>query len=432
MASRVAFSTFVERALYDAGDGFYATGGRAGRGGGDFLTSPEVGPLFGAVLARALDAWWDELGRPDPFVVVEPAPARARSPAPCWRPRPACAGGPPLDPGRALRAPSGPSTSTTSRTSALAPCRPDDRRWTAGGRRPAGRAPRVAPRRATPAPRGRGQRAARQPALRPARAGGPTAGVEVRVAVGADDRGGRGPGPGAAPPDAAARHRPGAAAPPPGPACPSSGGAGAWVAERLARLAPGGHLLVLDYADDHRRPGRAARGPSGSAPTRATGAAATPSTPRASRTSPSRSASTSWPAPSAPPTTTSTRPTFLRGHGLDELVAEARPRGRPAAPPATSPPSAVRSRVSRGRSPHRPDRPGCVPGPPVAGVTEPPEEDEPAGPAPAGAVVDDLVEPRPVRPASWLAGPDRRPRVRGAVRPPLPAPGEHRRPAPAG
>jgi SAM-dependent MidA family methyltransferase len=30
-----------------------------------------VGPLFGAVLARALDHWWDELGRPDPFVVVE-------------------------------------------------------------------------------------------------------------------------------------------------------------------------------------------------------------------------------------------------------------------------------------------------------------------------------------------------------------------------
>jgi SAM-dependent MidA family methyltransferase len=27
--------------------------------------------LFGAVVARALDGWWDELGRPDPFVVVE-------------------------------------------------------------------------------------------------------------------------------------------------------------------------------------------------------------------------------------------------------------------------------------------------------------------------------------------------------------------------
>ena len=45
-------------------------GGRAGRRG-DFITSAEVGPLFGAVVARALDAWWDELGSPDPFVVVD-------------------------------------------------------------------------------------------------------------------------------------------------------------------------------------------------------------------------------------------------------------------------------------------------------------------------------------------------------------------------
>lgn len=30
-----------------------------------------MGPLFGAVVARALDRWWDELGRPDPYVMVE-------------------------------------------------------------------------------------------------------------------------------------------------------------------------------------------------------------------------------------------------------------------------------------------------------------------------------------------------------------------------
>jgi len=42
-----------------------------GRGGADYLTSPEVGPLFGTVLARALDRWWEGMGRPDPYVVVE-------------------------------------------------------------------------------------------------------------------------------------------------------------------------------------------------------------------------------------------------------------------------------------------------------------------------------------------------------------------------
>lgn len=66
----VPFDEVVELALYHPEGGFYATGGRAGRRG-DFLTSPEVGPLFGAVVARALDAWWDEAGRPDVFAVVE-------------------------------------------------------------------------------------------------------------------------------------------------------------------------------------------------------------------------------------------------------------------------------------------------------------------------------------------------------------------------
>ena len=32
-----------------------------------------MGPLFGAVVAEALDGWWREWGRPDPFVVVEAA-----------------------------------------------------------------------------------------------------------------------------------------------------------------------------------------------------------------------------------------------------------------------------------------------------------------------------------------------------------------------
>ncbi len=72
----VRFDEFVEHALYDADAGFFATGGGAGRAGADFVTSPEVGPLFGAVLARWLDDCWDELGRPDPFVVVESAAGR--------------------------------------------------------------------------------------------------------------------------------------------------------------------------------------------------------------------------------------------------------------------------------------------------------------------------------------------------------------------
>ncbi len=67
--SAIPFASFMADALY-GGDGFYTSGGHAGRRG-DFLTSPEVGPLFGAVVARFLDAEWVRLGRPDPFTVVD-------------------------------------------------------------------------------------------------------------------------------------------------------------------------------------------------------------------------------------------------------------------------------------------------------------------------------------------------------------------------
>ncbi|MFZ9697605.1 MAG: SAM-dependent methyltransferase [Ilumatobacteraceae bacterium] len=65
----IPFHRFIEIALYGE-HGFYATSGAAGRRG-DFITSAEVGPLFGAVIARALDAWWREMGEPDDFTVVE-------------------------------------------------------------------------------------------------------------------------------------------------------------------------------------------------------------------------------------------------------------------------------------------------------------------------------------------------------------------------
>lgn len=56
-------------ALYGEG-GFYSTSGRAGRRG-DFITSAEVGPLFGEVLARAIDDVWMRMGSPDGFVICE-------------------------------------------------------------------------------------------------------------------------------------------------------------------------------------------------------------------------------------------------------------------------------------------------------------------------------------------------------------------------
>lgn len=65
----ISFERFMDLALYGE-HGFYNSGGLAGRRG-DFITSPEVGPLFGSVLARALDASWHDLGEPADFTVIE-------------------------------------------------------------------------------------------------------------------------------------------------------------------------------------------------------------------------------------------------------------------------------------------------------------------------------------------------------------------------
>ena len=61
----------MDVALYDVDEGFFGRGHGAGRRGRDFVTAPEIGPLFGACVARALDGWWRDLGVPDPFLVVE-------------------------------------------------------------------------------------------------------------------------------------------------------------------------------------------------------------------------------------------------------------------------------------------------------------------------------------------------------------------------
>ena len=66
----LSFSDFVESCLYDLDEGFYTKRGSAGRRG-DFLTSPEVGPFFGFLIANWLDETWLKLNKPENFQVVE-------------------------------------------------------------------------------------------------------------------------------------------------------------------------------------------------------------------------------------------------------------------------------------------------------------------------------------------------------------------------
>jgi len=68
----IDFATFMSIALYGE-HGFYTRPDGVGRAGrrGDFITSPEVGPLFGQLLARHIDNEWRRCGSPTTFTVVD-------------------------------------------------------------------------------------------------------------------------------------------------------------------------------------------------------------------------------------------------------------------------------------------------------------------------------------------------------------------------
>ncbi|MBL8514127.1 MAG: SAM-dependent methyltransferase, partial [Betaproteobacteria bacterium] len=50
----ILFARFMDRALYAPGLGYYAAGARKFGAAGDFVTAPEISPLFGRCLARAI------------------------------------------------------------------------------------------------------------------------------------------------------------------------------------------------------------------------------------------------------------------------------------------------------------------------------------------------------------------------------------------
>ena len=67
----IQFAAFMSAALYDPADGYYMTRSDRTTRAGDFLTAPEMDPLFGAALAAHLEAGWVRMGRPDPFALDE-------------------------------------------------------------------------------------------------------------------------------------------------------------------------------------------------------------------------------------------------------------------------------------------------------------------------------------------------------------------------
>ncbi|MEP7361390.1 MAG: SAM-dependent methyltransferase [Chloroflexota bacterium] len=67
----ITFARFMERALYEPGLGYYATSRERTTRSGDFLTAPELHPIFGQVVACQIGEMCERLGNPARFTVRE-------------------------------------------------------------------------------------------------------------------------------------------------------------------------------------------------------------------------------------------------------------------------------------------------------------------------------------------------------------------------
>ncbi|HYN49217.1 MAG TPA: SAM-dependent methyltransferase [Candidatus Nanopelagicales bacterium] len=67
----IHFADFMALALGHAEGGYYTAAAPRPTRGGDFLTAPELHPIFGAALARQVAEAWERLGRPAPFTLLE-------------------------------------------------------------------------------------------------------------------------------------------------------------------------------------------------------------------------------------------------------------------------------------------------------------------------------------------------------------------------
>jgi SAM-dependent MidA family methyltransferase len=67
----MTFHDFMNTALYHPKHGYYRTRPEATTRGGDYVTSPEVHPVFGALVARQILEMWHVMSRPARFDIIE-------------------------------------------------------------------------------------------------------------------------------------------------------------------------------------------------------------------------------------------------------------------------------------------------------------------------------------------------------------------------
>ncbi len=65
----IGFDRYMAMALYEPGLGYYSSGKPVFGPGGDFVTAPELTPLFGAALSRQVGSWLAGCGADQPLVI---------------------------------------------------------------------------------------------------------------------------------------------------------------------------------------------------------------------------------------------------------------------------------------------------------------------------------------------------------------------------
>ena len=73
------FADYMQHVLYAPGLGYYAAGARKLGPSGDFVTAPEMTPLFGQALATPVAAIHQATGTRQPCSSSAQAPARSRA-----------------------------------------------------------------------------------------------------------------------------------------------------------------------------------------------------------------------------------------------------------------------------------------------------------------------------------------------------------------
>jgi len=85
----ITFRRFLELALYHPEHGYYQRPRDPFGAGGDFYTNSQLQPVFGRLLAQQIRQWYDEMGSPPDFTVVEMGAGRAETSAEIQRCLPA-------------------------------------------------------------------------------------------------------------------------------------------------------------------------------------------------------------------------------------------------------------------------------------------------------------------------------------------------------